>query len=382
MKRVAMIMPGGVAQPDKGLHIPSLYHLIAKLSHCFEITVYSLTTPAHQPTQSLCGEAVVKYIPSNFNDHGSIKLWNFLNTVAQDHLKRRFHILHGMLGLPSELATILLGKIFRIPTVLSFLGGETANVPHLRYGNLRGRPSTSLTLWIAQQANCLTLQSQYQLSLLQQHKLERTDIEIIPHGIETSLFKPMPKPSAPPFNFISVANIHKLKDHTTLLKALAIVSKHFDCRLRMIGIDYLNGKIQELANDLGICDKVEFLGHVHYEEMPQHFQWAHIILHTSLYEGGSVAVTEAAASGVVIVGTKVGLLSDFSEDKAITIDIGDYQGLAEKIIELLHDEKQYLKLQKNSLGWAMEHDINWTVQRYATIYNKLLVSNSPEKQKI
>jgi len=384
--QLAMLIPAGLNRFNEGIHIPSLYRLVESLSKEIDITVYSFNGSKNRSDQDICGKALIKHLPVKHSSHWSVKCWKLYSAIINDHKKTNYDIVHGLYGLPTEIAAIIAGKKLGIPSVISFLGGETANIPEIRYGNLRKNPDRLLTRWTIKHANLLTLLSRYQLSLLSRDLINGSHIRVIPHGVDTSIFVPFEKNWDPPFNFISVGNINPIKDHFSLLYAFEIISREFDCRLRIIGNDFSNGALRKRADELGISGRVEFTGLIPYEEMPALYRWAHILLQTSVYEGGGVAVTEAAASGVAVVGTNVGLVSDMANDKAVAVPVKDPETLAAEVLKILRNPGSVKPIREAAVDWAKVHDLSWTSNEYLRAYRELTDSSSrtelqPEKVK-
>lgn len=372
---VAMLIPAGVSRFNKGIHIPSLYRLVESLSEKIDMTVYTFQAGDNKIRYEKCGDATIKYLPVRHDSRWFTKCMKLYAAVIKDNKENNYDVLHGLYGLPSEIAAILSGKKLRLPTVISFLGGETALVEELQYGNLRKQPERYLTRWIIKHARVLTLLSHFQLTLLPHYWCKNTPVRIIPLGVDTTKFIPVEKIWQSPINMLHVGNINPLKDHTTLLQAFKIIAQKVNCRLRIIGIDFSNGSVQKLANELGISDRVEFHGLQPYEEMPEHYRWAHILLQTSVYEGGGIAVTEAAASGVALVGTNVGLLSDFSNDKAMTVPVKDPEALATKVMQIIQNPGSVTGMREAALTWARNYNLHWTATQYRRIYRELSTDN-------
>ncbi len=373
MKCVAIFIPGGIANAQSTLYIPSYVNLISRLSLRFDVTVYSLIKPDGDDKQSLCGSAKVKYISARYNDTAWKKLFHFIKLFYYDHRMLKYNLVHGFGALPCGFVAVLVGKIFRLPSVVSIHGGETASLPEFSYGNMVHQPLRALTLWTCRHAKKLLALSQFQIDQLALFGTIRNDICIIPYGVDRELFhNGEMKIPTPPIHFIHVADINEVKDQATLLKAFSIINKKIDSRLRIIGADFMNGKLQKLSEKLGIADKIEFLGKISHIDLPKHYVWAHIMLHTSLHEGGGVVVSEAAACGTVVCGTKVGFISDLAPHSAIAVDVGDYDSLAHSVLELLKNQDLYLQLRENALRWATLHTIDWSVEQIYQSYSELL----------
>jgi len=89
------------------------------------------------------------------------------------------------------------------------------------------------------------------------------------------------------------------KNHTFLLQIFAdLLIKKSNCILILIGDGILRKKIELEAKNLGIIDKVKFLGV--RTDIPQLLQMIDIFVFPSLYEGLPVTLIEAQAAGVKV----------------------------------------------------------------------------------
>jgi len=119
---------------------------------------------------------------------------------------------------------------------------------------------------------------------------------------------------------------------------------------------------------LGLADHVRFTGFVPHREIPLYLAQAHILLHTSRHEGMPLAAVEAMASGVVVCGTKVGIIADLSPGCCIGVPVGDYAELAEQVICLVSHKDQYAELQRKAREWTQQFTIDWTCRQFKNIY--------------
>jgi glycosyltransferase involved in cell wall biosynthesis len=70
--------------------------------------------------------------------------------------------------------------------------------------------------------------------------------------------------------------------------------------------------------------------------MPDHYRTASVLAITSRHEGQSMVAVEAAASGLPVVGTRVGIVPDLG-DAALSVPIGDDEALAGALTAVLDD---------------------------------------------
>ncbi len=376
--RIAVLVPGGIGDLSSGMHIPVLRNLIQHLADTNDVTVYSLARPDWRESFGTCGKARVIFLPSDHRGGTLTKIWRLFKMCLKDHRAIPFDIVHGFWAIPCGVAAVLLGKFLHIPSVVTFMGGETACLPDIGYGNMARFSTKHVTLWVGQFADELVTLTHHQEMELRTFGYARNSVNVIPLGVDTLQFTSREKDiSDRPMRFLHVSNINPLKDQATLLRTFQIVSKSTDARLRIIGSDQSNGKIRQLAVDLNLTEKIEFIGFVPHTEMPGHYHWAHFLIHSSRHEAGVLVVVEAAASGVLVTGSRTGLLADFGDALALTAVAGDYEALATKILDTVRHPERYDHMRRASLTWAQAHDESWSVSQYVSLYDHL--SSSGER---
>ena len=373
MTRVAMFIHGGIVPPTSTETVPALRSLVGALAESFDVTVYTTVGPDGRDVPFTAGRGDVKFVRARQDDN---VLWRAIRTVSAfsaDHRARPFALVHGFWGLPGGLAAVAAGRRFGVPSVVTLLGGEAASLPGIGYGNLRTWAGRALTLRTCRAADALTVLTRTQLEGLRRFNFTRArEVHVIPFGANAALFPPVaPPPGAPPVHLLHVGHLNSVKDQATLLRAFRIVRAHCDARLRIVGEDTLGGSLQALARELGVAGQVTFAGYAGHESIAGHFAWAHMLLHTSLYEGQGVVFAEAAASGIPICGTHVGLLADLGAPFATTVPPGNPEQLARAVIGLLGDPEAMAVQRATALAWAREHTAEWTAGRFRRVYMNL-----------
>ncbi len=360
-KRVALIIPGGIGTGHGNIGVPVLEELVTLLAKNVDATVFSLFKVNDDYVPN--GFAI-RSIPDRSVFVKSLKLiWYFW----QLHRHERFDVTHGYWALPSGFLAVILGKIFRIKSVVSVLGGDAASLPSIRYGQLRNSFQRALVLWTLNHADERTALTQFSINNLVRVGL-RKSVKVIPWGIDPVRFFMMEKPVGSPIQFLHIANLTPVKDQPTLLNAFKLICHKIPSILTIIGEGQAEQQIRSLIFSLGIQDKIRFLGPQPYKLLPSFYHRADILLHTSLSEGQSEVVTEAMSCGVVVCGTRVGLMADIPE-ACITVDVGDFYSLADQVIDLLGDKVRMNELRQNAFEWTMTHSIHWTSERTRELYD-------------
>jgi glycosyltransferase involved in cell wall biosynthesis len=95
-----------------------------------------------------------------------------------------------------------------------------------------------------------------------------------------------------------------------------------------------------LARQLGIEDIVHFLGALRHDELSQVYQQASLFVLSSRHEAQGMVLLEAAASGIPIAATNVGVAPELSPQAALIAPTGDADSLADAIVDLLRDPER------------------------------------------
>lgn len=367
-KRVAIIIPGGVGAGLFNQGVPALVQLIEGLSNKFDITVYSLV--AISP-EFKTDKYQLKAINASHHDWTAGRVLRLARMIINDHRKKKYELFHGFWGIPCGSAAVVLGKLLNRPSLVSLQGGEAANVPTINYGYLISEKKKRRLYKTLKAATGVTTLSYFQRDQLRKNGFDDIKMEVIPYGVDTTLFKPSSKELDLPIHFIHIANLTEVKDQNTLLKAFKIIRNTIVCKLKIVGFDALNGEIQKLCSNYGLTGDVSFIGPVQHKNIPEYMNWAHILLHTSLYESQAVVVVEAMASNVLVVGTNVGLINDL-DDIAIGVPCEDYQSIAENVLNILQDKREIDKLKLKGLEWASNNDYKTTITHFDELYNRLI----------
>ncbi len=369
MKRIAIIVPGGIGNGKFLQGVPSMVNLIEKLSKDFEIVVYSLIKTE---IKEVSKNYKLKSIPASIKSPSWVKALLLLPRFLIDHLLNRYDMVHAFWALPAGLLAVKLSKLLKIPCIVTLQGGETANLPEINYGNILNERSKKNTLEVCRKTDKLIVLTNFQLAQLRSLGMLRDDIDIIPYGAEEKLFQfNKTKDFAEPFKFIHVANLTEVKDQVTLLKVYKIISDKINCQLTIVGDDFLQGNIQKLVKDLGLKD-VSFVDAVPHQQLSKYLLESHFMLHTSLHEAQAVVINEAMSSGVIVCGSSVGLIYDLHTDFCISADCRDYIKLAEKILDLISDKERIEKMRTSAYNWSVNHSASWTYELYKKNYEKLI----------
>ena len=146
---------------------------------------------------------------------------------------------------------------------------------------------------------------------------------------------------------LSVARLDRRKDFATLLKAFHLVSESInDIHLHIVGDGREQKNLVMLTKELGLQDKVLFLGAVEDSELIDEYCGASLFTLASRQEGLGIVFLEAMASGLPIVATNSGGSADpiIHGETGYLVPVGDWQNLANYIIHILCDPLEMERL--------------------------------------
>lgn len=110
-------------------------------------------------------------------------------------------------------------------------------------------------------------------------------------------------------------------------------------RLLMIGGGELQGRLQKMAEELGVQSLIELRGWVEMAEARRLIRESDIMIMPSYRESFGVAALEATAAGVPVIATNTGGIPEIIENdyNGILISPGDEPALTEAIVRLADD---------------------------------------------
>ena len=362
--RIGLVVAGGFDPSGRERVIPALVWLVERLARRHVVHVFVLRYFEEPRTYALAGATVHDLGRPGGPRHQRAALIEAIRAAGGAD------VLHAYWATPAGVAAGLAGRALRVPVVLTLDSGELVAMADIEYGlqrTWRGRAAVGLAV---RRAARVTVSSGFMRALAADRGI---DADLVPIGVNRARFAATGYAAeGPPWRLLQVASLNRVKDQATLLEALAEVRRRgIDARLDLVGEDTLNGALQERAVRLGLADRIAFHGFVPSDRLPQFYACAHLYVQSSRHEAAGVAVLEAAASGVPVVGTAVGYVKDWARLRAAAVPPGDPGRLAEAIVDLLQDPDRRARLAASARAWAATHDADWTAVRFETIYGAL-----------
>jgi glycosyltransferase involved in cell wall biosynthesis len=229
--------------------------------------------------------------------------------------------------------TGLLAARLGIPTALVFHASAPLELRLVRRRMAQGprrlaktalQPALTLLerLAVARAKRILVL-SNFSRGLVEElHPKHADRVRVVQGGIDTQFFHPdgeqqaarhlLGLPAAGPL-LLTARRLDARMGLEELLRAFALIGDE-RATLAIVGRGMLEAALRNRASELGLTDRVRFVGTVSDEELRSWYRAADLfVLPTTAYEGFGLATAEALACGTPVLGTPVGATPELLE---------------------------------------------------------------------
>jgi len=190
---------------------------------------------------------------------------------------------------------------------------------------------------------------------------------MINNGVNTQKFASVKVPVIPK-SLLMVSRFAPSKDQETVIRAMQYIDKQ--AILRLVGDGENRVYCENLAKELGVSDRVQFLGS--RSDIPELISSSYIGIQSSNWEGFGLAAVEIMANGKPIIITNVDGLKQVVEGAGEIFTLGNHSELAEKVNYLLKEKEYYRELSERCKQRAQVYDISVMSENYLKLYKTLL----------
>ncbi len=270
-------------------------------------------------------------------------------------------------SIPSGPAAWLLRLLRGVPYLVSLRGGDVPGFDAKNLARLHSltNPLTAL-LWRNARA---VVGNSAGLCELARNFTPGLEVLEIPNGVDTACFAPGVRGEAEGCELLFVGRLAPQKGVDVLLRALALIPKGW--RLRIAGDGPEGARLSALAIQLGLGERVQFLGWTQRECLPGMYRSADVFVFPSYDEGMPNVVLEALASGLPIVATRIAGNEQLVEDGAngALVPAGEPEVFAKRLLPLILDRDLRRAMGARSREIAVER-FSWG--RSAEQYERLM----------
>ncbi|MHA1284955.1 MAG: glycosyltransferase family 4 protein [Promethearchaeota archaeon] len=188
--------------------------------------------------------------------------------------------------------------------------------------------------------------------IVKKFKLNKEKISLIYNFIDTEVFKPL-KIKKKEKHVIFVGRIEKEKNLINLIKAFETL-KDFTLNIIGDGSEEYKKFLFKIIDKLDV--KVNFLGRIPNNKIPEIINQNEIFILPSYYEGNPKALLEAMSCGIPCIGSNVsGIRSIIKHKENGFLCKTDPKSIRNAILNLYYDKKLRVKISKNARHYILEN---------------------------
>ncbi len=351
-----------------------------RLSHRYRFIVVTARMDRKLPTEEQLNGVTIRRVGTGFPVDKFIYPVPALMSAL---MIRPVHLVHSIMVNAAALTAFLYKRFVRRPSLLTLQEGDNEEYvkqwlgPLFPIYPLLHRPFDrihSISSFLEQQAVG--------------YGAARNSITVVPNGVDTNRFSAGAWPRdeleslrrrldlAGKRVVISISRLVSKNGLQDLIRAMpAVVRRHPDAVLLLVGDGPERSLLERSAKQLGIGHQVLFAGAVIHEETARHLLLAEVFARPSISEGLGSAFLEAMSCGVPVVGTPVGGIVDFLRDgeTGLVCKPGDPDSVSECICRLLENEELARHVSRQGRR-QVERDYRWdsVAERIGELYDELL----------
>ena len=205
-------------------------------------------------------------------------------------------------------------------------------------------------------------------------------VEALANGVETDVFRRV-SPTLPETERRRIVVPRRLFHKNGvefLVKAMPLIAERVDVEAVIVGDGPERESLESLAGELGMTDRIRFLGARTHSEMPGILSSAELAVFPSLMEATSVAALESMACELPVAASDVGGLPELIDGEVGGLfESGNPTALAETVISLLgRDDLSTLGARARARVVAKWSNAR-LVDRHLEVYGSLIKGRRP-----
>jgi len=215
--------------------------------------------------------------------------------VRQLHARSPVSMIHAHAALPCGRAAMLLARDLGIPFVVTVHGLDAFSTRQV--SGWSGRRCSEVCKHVYGAAARVICISEHVARRVREELGNAGNIGVVYNGVDSTLFNPGSAPPSTKSVILSVGNLIPIKGHQLLLRSVAqIASADRELQCRIIGDGPERVRLQQLARELRIEDRVQFLGRRPRAEVAAAMRGCTLFALPSWYEGLGCVYLEAMSA--------------------------------------------------------------------------------------
>lgn len=224
---------------------------------------------------------------------------------------------------PDGVAAAMLGRYFNKPLVITARGSDITLFPQYPL------PRRMIT-WAARRADAIITVCNALRDEVVAMGIDAERVVSLRNGVDLELFRPTERSLSPMFTLLAVGHLVPVKAQDLIIGALTLLP---GVRLVLAGDGPDRAKLETLARELKVSDRVTFLGAVPQAQLRGHYGAADALVLSSSREGWANVLLEAMACGTPVVASRVYGTPEVvaAPEAGVLMRERSYQGVADAV---------------------------------------------------
>ncbi len=225
-----------------------------------------------------------------------------LPVVRKLHRTHHFDAIDAHFVYPDGVAAVMLARKLGLPVVITARGTDINLMPHFYLPRRYIR-------WALTHCDQIITVSQALKDKTVSLGIDPEKIQVLRNGVDTRQFRFTPDSelraslNLPRLVMLTVGNLVEFKGHQLAIEALVDLP---EVGLMVVGEGPYEPDLKQLAQRLGVADRVRFTGAVAHYELARYYSLADALVLASEREGWPNVLLEAMACGTRVIATRVG----------------------------------------------------------------------------
>jgi glycosyltransferase involved in cell wall biosynthesis len=228
------------------------------------------------------------------------------------------------------------------------------------------------------QVDRLITPSRYVAAQYAANGIRNDQITVIPNGIDVENFAPAQRGTAE-LTLGFIGHLGKHKGLEVLLHALSLMDAR-QVRLLVVGTGEEAEWLRTFCHERGLDPYVTFVGHVENRRIAAIYRQIDVLVVPSVWpENSPVTITEAMASGVPVIASDVGGISELVEDgvTGYLIPLRDSLAIAERIQRFLARPELLKTMGERARAKIQVSQMRQQVERIVEVYRQVIAQRQP-----
>lgn len=337
----------------------------------------------HKEVESLFDDLLLSYAPDVVHFHNMVGLSVGLLRVAKRRRIRTVLTLHDFWGICFK--NTLIKKEGCICDSIGDCDTCQPTISECRWENVPSRMRSDYISLQFDDVDTITSPSSYLASIYADSGIGSGLIRVLPNGIDIKRFAQCRTTEGKQrvrFSFVGYLGRHK--GVQTIIGALPLLGDRGQVRINLVGDGEFRGELEGLVKQIGWESSVKFWGRIDNASIESVYRETDVLILPSVWpENQPVSITEAMASGIPVIASRMGGIPELVEHgkTGYLFEAGNPEELAGRMKEFILDRSKLREFSSPSLEKISKYSLDNQVDEMIKVYRNVpssAESKSPE----